>query len=212
MKGYLPQALKNYFFLLGLGNPEQKDVYSEEEMVRLFSFERFNKNGPVFDLDKLTWLNGLYIRSMTTSELLNVLIAERFIPEDYHGDLVYLEKVVALAQERLKVLSEFWDDNRFFFEDIDVAPELMSRYIGDEGLRKRFIDEVHFNLTKLEVWNIDEIEATLRRIQSDFELKPKDAFMTIRIALSAQEHTPPLFDMVELLGREVVLKRLNVHI
>ncbi len=207
-QGFLPQAIINYLGTLIWPRAQGSEIFSLDEMIQGFDINKINPTGPIFDLEKLRWMNGVYIRSLQVSELASLLVSEGFVNERYAKNSAYLERVVELAQERLKVLSEFWDENRFFFEDVAVDKELVTSYLSDSSKRKEYLNEVVNALEALELWETEQIEKALREIQQKHELKPRAAFMTIRAAVSGQTHTPPLFEMLEVLGRDVVLDRL----
>lgn len=186
-EGFLPEALLNHLALLGWTHPEQKEFFSLEEMVDKFKVEDINKAAPVFDLDKLLWLNGKHIRSLSAAEL-----SSRLGGVD--------EKIVALVQERMKTLREFEELTKFFFEEPQV----------ESGLKIPSSLLTLLTPLKDNEWAADKLERICRRFVKEHpEWTTKDLFMTLRIALTGSKVSPPLFETMEVLGREKTLSRLQ---
>ncbi|MBM4402410.1 MAG: glutamate--tRNA ligase, partial [Candidatus Cloacimonetes bacterium] len=123
-QGFLPEAILNYLALLGWSHPEEKEVFALDELIEKFSFDRFSKTGPIFDLQKLEWMNGVYIRQLKVTELNEKLKMKN--EKLKKVDQRYLTRVIPLVQERMKKLSEFDELTDFFFTDeIEVDPKLL---------------------------------------------------------------------------------------
>ena len=204
-KGYLPEALLNFMMLLGWSHPEGKEFLTLEEFVHDFTIDRMQKTGPVFDTDKLNWMNGKYIREhLTPAELKKKLLS--FLPTDF--DLTKFDELLPLVQERLVTLRDFESLTAFFFRDIELDHQLL--------LKKSSPDEVRFQiqatmeaLTPLSSWETSEIESTLRQLQEKHDWKKSQYFMMIRVAVTGQTATPPLFETIVVLGRKKTLSRLQ---
>jgi len=213
-EGILPEALKNFFGLMGWSHPDEKEVFSEDEFVQLFNLEDLNPTAPVFDLEKLKWLNGVYIRNLSVNQLSDLLIDGGFISKDWYENREYFDRVVAVAIERMRTLSEFALQNRFFFEDLEATGEwgekVLSLLDGDSG--KAYLSDIVLVLTDESLdWNAKLLEESMRKLQEKHDLKPKNAFMGLRYIITGEKATPPLFDTMEILGREKVLKRIQTY-
>jgi glutamyl-tRNA synthetase len=205
--GFLPEAMLNYLALMGGAMPEDREEFSLEEFVSSFSLERISLGGPVFDPQKLRWLSGKYVRKMAPPELLERLRGH-LLSDDY------MLRVLPLVQERIDTLEDFFDYAHFFFAgEVDYDAEAM-KHLVPKGLASaqtakalQALLEEHVDLV-LE-WNASTIEASLRAFAEAAGWNPKDVFMTVRVAATGRAATPPLFDTLAVLGKEVVRRRLR---
>lgn len=197
-QGYLPEALLNFFALLGYSLPNDQEIISVEELIKIFTFERVVKSGPVFNLDKLDWLNGVYIRKKTDEELIKLL--KPYLPADYNQN--YILKIIPLIKERLKKLSDFSAYTNFFFQEPVLDKNLLT---GKKDMLKNSLS----NFTNLSNWANSSLEQSGRDLAAKLNIKPSDLFMAIRIALTGKTATPPLFETMEVLGKEKTLSRLQ---
>jgi glutamyl-tRNA synthetase len=206
-RGFVPEGLINYLALLGWSLTHDRDVFSIEEMIAAFDVVDVNPNPARFDLKKAESINGDQIRLLPVDEL-----AERMLP--YLGDLVttpaqhqLLREATPLVQERMQLLGEAPGLLAFLFTDDDaivVEPEAMPKDGAAEVL-----DASITALGHLVAWDHDEIEAALRAALIDgLGLKPRVAFGPLRSAISGRRISPPLFESMELLGKESSLFRL----
>ncbi|MDQ3982755.1 MAG: glutamate--tRNA ligase, partial [Actinomycetota bacterium] len=207
-QGFLPEAMVNYLALLGWSYDDKTNVFSLDELIERFSLERVGKNPAAFDVAKLEWLNGHYIRSLTDSEL-----AERLVPfcvreglaADTPAGREVLTRVAPLINERLKRLDEAPGMIRFLF--VDVTPEGKAA-AAVEG-KEPYLAAAAERLAALEKWTTPAIEETLRALAEEHGLQPKQAFQPVRAAVTGTLVSPPLFESIELLGPERTLKRLR---
>ncbi len=216
--GYLPEALLNFLMFLGWNPGTEKEIYSLSDFIKDFSLERVHKSDLVaFDRDKLLWLNGYYLRSLGAMEVYERIVvwAEKFeIPTVLNT--MHKEKgvkLVSLILDRLKKLSDF-EGLTSFIDCFETPPSaLVSKFAGNletaQVIIRSFLES--FVSDKL-VWDEKNLELAGHEVLSKLQMKPKDAFMTLRVAISGKEVTPPLFATLELLGREVVLERLRLYI
>jgi len=208
-EGFLPEALRNFLGLVGYSLPDGREVFGFQDMVETFDWKRVNAVGPVFDLDKLHWLNGHYIRELPVGEL-----AERIV--DYLGvegaaaDVV--RRATPLVQERMSVLREAREMLGFLLvEDVAVEPEAAAKQLTATQLP--VLQAAHGSLEAVGEWTASAIEAALREAVVDgLGLKPKHAFGPIRVAVTGRTVSPPLFESLELLGRSRTLRRLAAAI
>jgi glutamyl-tRNA synthetase len=213
-QGYLPEALRNFLALMGYSLPDGREVFSFEEMVSTFDWTRVNTVGPVFDLDKLHWLNGHYIRELPAD-----VIAERILPYLVLADVIaepvsgadrdVVRRATPLVQERIGLLSEAVGMMAFLFGDaVDVDPDAAAKLLGVEQVP--VIDAAHKALADVADWATSVIESALRSALVDgLGLKPKNAFGPVRVAVTGRTVSPPLFESLELLGKVRTLARLE---
>jgi len=211
-QGYLPEAVINFLMFLGWNPDTPKESYTMEEFINDFSIEKIHKTDlVVFDRDKLSWFNGYYIRNMPTIDLLKTL---REWSNKYSVDLgvekldeKYILKTLELVKERMKTLGEFIPLTAYFFRKPIVLADLLKKHA--QGEEVKILERYTKLFESLKVWEKVELENKSHEILEKSGFKPKQAFMTLRTAVSGTEATPPLFDTLEVLGKEEVLQRLN---
>ncbi len=201
-QGYLAEALVNFLGLMGWSMPGDQEIFILSEMVKAFSFDRLDVAGPVFDIEKLRWLNGEYIRA-TENEKLAVKLQEF---SKYSKDKI--EKVLPLVKERMKILTEFDSLVSFFFEDITVPESDFLPKGKTEDEVKEILERVVQDLAKT-AWNEQEIEKVITLVQEKSAFSRGELFMLLRIVVTGSKTTPPLFITMEALTKEVTLKRLK---
>jgi glutamyl-tRNA synthetase len=207
-KGILPEAMVNYLALLGWSYDDRTNIFSIDELVERFSLERVGRNPAAFDTNKLEWLNGHYIRSSSPQRLADELTpfcVRAGLPADTSEGRARLEAVAPLLVERLKTLDEAPAMVRFLFAD--VAPDEKAAKAIDG--QRDYLAEVHATLEGVGEWKAATIEATLRDLAEKRELKPRKAFQPIRAAVTGTLVSPPLFESLEILGRDATLERLR---
>ena len=219
--GYLPDALGNFLALLGWSLDDKTEIMSRAELVSHFSVERILKSPAVFNIEKLSWMNGLYIRQLSEDalaerlkaaldDLRNADAAPNDIPESI--DPQYVRAAVPLIQDRLKTLEgkEVWDLFSFFFVETPeyrVDPPVSK---GMDGLGTRTaLEAAREALLQLDRFDADGLEAVLRPLAEGLSLKTGQLFGAIRIAVTGRADAPPLFDTLAVLGRERVAYRLG---
>ena len=205
-QGYLSEALINFLCLLGWSHPKGKDVFPIEEFIKNFSFERISKSAPIFDLKKLDWLNGVYLRQKSNEELLKLL--KPFAPKGMDDDLI--KKTIPLVKERLVKLSDLEGMVDYFFKEPQVEEKLLLEKGGkDKSVIKNQFEIILDELEKVG-WKAVNLENLFRKIAQEKNYHIGKFFMAVRIALTGKSGTPPLFETMELLGKEKTLKRLKV--
>lgn len=217
-RGFLPEGLLNYLALLGWSIADDRDVFTMAEMVEAFDIRKVNSNAARFDPKKCEAINAAHMRLLPQEEF-----AQRMIPflakagvlpeQPSEEQLAVLRAAVPLVQERMNTLSEsdemlgflFVSEDRFTV-DPDAAAKVLS---GDAGAVLDAAAKALANLSGTE-WTTAKIEAALRASLIDgLGLKPKNAFGPVRVAISGRRISPPLFESLELLGREKSLRRLE---
>jgi glutamyl-tRNA synthetase len=207
-QGFLPEAMVNYLALLGWSYDDKTNIFSVDELIERFSLERVGRNPAAFDVAKLEWLNGHYIRALTDGEL-----ADRLVPFCEAAGLAVdtpearqlLTGVAPLIGERLKRLDEAPPMIRFLFEDVRAEGKAAKALQGQE----EYLAAVADGLEALEKWTTPAIEEVLRGLAEERGLKPKQAFQPVRAGVTGTLVSPPLFESLELLGPEKTLRRLR---
>ncbi len=208
-KGYLPEAVTNFVALLGWSHPEGKEIFSLNEFMEVMTLERVQKTGPVFDWDKLNWYNGYYIRKMGQergmAELAKKLIADGFVKENFPVEK--MELILPLVYERLVTLADFSELSDFFWQEIVIDKKLLLKKADEEivsgqlMLTKAFLETIN--------WSKEKIEEKIRNLTEEKCYKKSQYFMMLRIAVTGKTATPPLFETMEILGKEKTIQRLN---
>lgn len=225
-EGYLPEALLNFIAFLGWNPGTEKEIYSLDELIADFSLEKIQKAGAIFNLEKLDWINGFYIRRKSLAELAEMvspylekagLIKEK-APELYEikatGEEVnfnYLEKIVALYQERLKKLSEIIEMVDFFFaNELTYDVELLR---WKEMETSNLIDSLKKSKEILEA--IPDTQFTKEQIEKSLLIEAEkmtnrgNLLWPLRVALTGKKNSAPPFEVAEILGKEKSLLRIN---
>ena len=208
-QGYLPEAVRNFLQLLGYAGDEDHEVSTFDEFVAAFSWSKVNTVGPIFDLKKLDWLNGHYIRSLTADELADRILAFETDWQPSPAEADVLRRAVPIIQERLILLKDARPQLDYLFAADDALT------IEDDaraGLAENAADVLDAAIAVAETvpFETDAIQAALReRIVEGMGIKPKFAFAPIRVAVSGRKVSPPLFESMEILGRESTLARLR---
>ncbi len=207
-QGYLPEAMINFMALLGWNPGDERELFTRDELINEFSLERVQKGGAIFNLDKLDWINGNYIRNMDLEKL-----TERCMPflKDENLDKEYVKKVVALEQERMKKLSEIGELADFFFTDVLEYDKELLRW---KDMKDEELSEI---LNKLEnvLSGIDEKDFTKENLQKILMAEAEKLgdkgrlFWPLRVALSGKKASPDPIDIAVVLGRKRVLKRIK---
>lgn len=211
--GYLKEAVVNFIALLGWSPGHDREIMALDEIIKSFSLERINPSNAIFDLDKLRWMNGEYIRACDDHRLVD--LARPFLVEAgltthlwINSRWDWMMKFVKILKERCHLLTDFVEGGRFLFVDEFTYEEL--------GVKKHFGDDIIGRLVKLanKLVSLDHfsaagIEEALRELSQELEIKPAHLIHPTRLALSGSTAGPPLFEMMELLGREECVKRLE---
>ena len=205
-QGFLPEALLNYLALLGWSHPEEKDAFSLEEFIKLFELKDVSPLGPVFDLRKLEWLNGVYLRKKSNRELAKLL--KGFKPKGMKKEM--LNKIIPLVKERMLKLADFQGLTDFFVNEPAVDAKLMVKKGGaDKKLLKEQLSVGLNQLEKVKNWRSKDLEKEYRRLADGHGWHIGKFFMATRMAVTGKTVTPPLFETMEALGRKKTLSRLK---
>ena len=199
--GYLPDALVNYLALLGWSYDDRTEIMSRAELVERFRLERVGASPATFDYDKLEWMNGVYLRALAQQDYADALLT--YLRETgFEGDEETIRRAAPLVQEKIATLGEFPAFAGFFFESVEPEPALLD---GSAPLLR----EARQVLAAVDPFSHERIEAGLRALCERLDVKPRQAFQPIRVAVTGSKVSPGLFESLELLGREESLARLD---
>ena len=213
--GFLPEALINFMALLGWSLDGETEVMTADTIRDNFTLERVGKPAAIFDLDKLQWMNGVYIRQTDDPDLADRILP--FLEREYPAALLpidrdYLLRIVPLVQERLKTLADAPDMLSYFFEEtLEYDPaSLVQRGMDVPGTHTA-IGRARADLASVPdaEFQHENLENILRASGQDLELSGRQFFGALRTAITGRTATPPLFEMMEVMGRERVLQRLE---
>lgn len=209
--GFLPDAIVNYLSLLGWSPGNNEEILPKEELIKKFELKRVLKTGAVFGNDKLEWVNGQYVRKLSVPALTDLVIPylEKRGYGAAAGDRAWLERLVALFQERIFRLAQFPDLAQFFFEDkIEYSEEGKTEIKKDPRLPNAFAKYADM-LEKLETYEVKVIEEKSRELMKELGMTGKEFIHPCRVALTGRTVSPGFFDTVFLLGRGRAVERLR---
>lgn len=212
--GYLPDALINYLALLGWSPEGEEELLSLSELVRQFSMERVGKTAAIYDVKKLTWMNGHYLNEKDLDDVIDLvkpyfqeksLIPQQMNPEE----MAYFRQVVGAVRTRVKTLAEVAEAAEYFYKD-DFAYE-------EKGVRKHFrkdnvaeyLKKASGKLADLEEFDLETTEKAYRELSEELGVKAGNIIHPTRMALSGRTMGPGLFDIMVILGKDKTIERLN---
>ena len=205
--GFLPDAAINFLALLGWNPGTEQELFSLDELVEAFSVERINKSGTRFDIDKAKWFNQQYIIKADKGDLLEkvrpIIAAHGYEPGDD-----FLLGFIELMQERAVTLDDFWENGYFFFEEPrEYDTKMIQKRWNPE--RKGLFDELADQLDTLENYTADQIKAQTEAFINDKGLKFGEVLPMLRLGAAGTMKGPAIFEMMELLGKEITSRRLR---
>ncbi len=195
-QGYLPEALINYLATMAWAHPEGKEIFTLDEMIKVFDLKDVQTTAPIFDIEKLRWMNGEYFRSSEPSALSQKIFD--FFEEKYPQERI--RNILPLVVERMKTLKEFESLAGFFFE----RPKEYERPIDGKilALSRQALESSD--------WNHETMEQGIRSAAEKAGMKAREVFMELRIAITGKSVGPPLLESLEILGKEKTLERLSL--
>jgi glutamyl-tRNA synthetase len=209
--GYLAPAMVNYLALLGWSPGDDETVVSLDEMVRRFDLEEVSRNPAIFDTDKLEWMNGVYIRELDAAAFASAVLplVEADLSRSLDADeLATLEEIAPHVQERAKLLDEVPEQVRFLFAEIEYDEGSWNKVMTKEGADIA-VKGACERLAAIDVWSIEDIETSLRKMLETLELSARKGLQPLRVAVSGSSVSPPLFESIAALGRERTVARLE---
>jgi glutamyl-tRNA synthetase len=206
-RGYLPEAVLNFLMILGWARKDQQELMTLQDYIKEFDPSDLSMNSVVFDMKKLDWMNGVYIRKLDRSELQQRL--QPFIPQDFPKEK--LNEVLDLISERLVTLADFAELSDFFYKDIDYPAQLLLKKSHENPqLVLKQIQKTSELIENLDKNSAENFENIIRQLQEKEDWHKGQYFMMLRIAITGKMATPPLFETMAVLGKELVIKRLHL--
>ncbi len=211
--GFLPEAMFNFITLLGWSPSGEEEIFSKEELIKIFDPNRLSTSAAIFDSKKLEWMNGEYIKKADVDTVIELALphlikAGKIAPDADEQKLNWVKEIIALYQEQLRYGAEIVELTELFFKtDIhydDAAQEVLSEEQVVEVLQV-FTDK----LIHLDDFTAEQIKEQIKATQKETKHRGKKLFMPIRVATTGQTHGPELPKAIELLGKEIVLARLD---
>jgi len=204
--GILPEALLNFLGTMGWSFGGDREKFTLDEMTEVFSFDRISLGGPVFDQEKLRWMNEQYLKELDYGELVDRLLAWRLSRE-------HLLRIAPLIRERIKRLDDFIPATEFFFSgDLDytaIGDKLAIPEVKPSQLRKA-LGELVERYEALPEFTAEALEEASRTFADEQEWKTKHLFMVLRLVITGRKASPPLFDTMVVLGKELTRRRMRV--
>lgn len=211
--GYLPEAVMNFIALLGWSPKGEEEIFTKEELIEQFDLDRVSKSPAVFDMDKLNWMNNLYIKKADTARIAKLALPhlkkagklpETLSPKQEQ----WAHELVGLYQEQLRYAAEIVPLSELFFrEDVSYDDEAKAMLAEEHApvVLGSFLKQVEAATE----FSVDALKAMIKAVQTETGYKGKQLFMTIRVALTGQMHGPDLNMALHLLGKETVSARIK---
>lgn len=198
--GYLPEAIRNYIALLGWGSADDETLISTNELVKQFDISRVSRNPAQFDEVKLRWMNGRYLRELSDEDLTARL--EQFTGREGLG------AAVAISREKIQTLKDFWPLAGFFFDGpAEIDDKTRTKWL--DGKHLELLGEARAAIAATSEWTLESIEIALNTVIVAGDVKPKDVFQPIRVALSGTTISPGIYETLEVVGRDESLRRID---
>ena len=205
--GYLPQAMFNFMALLGWSPDGEQEIYSPEELVKVFDEKRLSKSPSMFDKQKLTWVNNRYIKELPLSEVVG--LCKPFLEKEFDLSArseAWIEKLIALYHDQLSYGHQITELASQFFHAPETLEEDAKEALAWETtpvIAKAFIEHLPSE------WSVENLKLAMDAVKNETKIKGKPLFMGLRVSTTGQCHGPDLMSTIFLLGKDEVSKRLN---
>ncbi|MBI4296714.1 MAG: glutamate--tRNA ligase [Chloroflexi bacterium] len=215
--GYLPEAMVNFLALLGWALDAKTELFTREELIASFTLERVNPTAAIFNIEKLNWMNGVYIRKLSVNELTqrSLPVLESKLPAQVKRPLNidYVNKLMPLVQERARTLAEVPELAEFFFLDgLHYDPKLLIEKNMTREATIKALEVARERLAQLDSFEAGPLEELLRPLAAELDLKTGQLFGALRTATTGRTAAPPLFQTMAVLGKDCCLKRIDAAI
>lgn len=207
-EGYLPEAINNFLFYLGFSYKDNSNLLSLDEMIQVFDETKIQKQNAIFDIEKLNYLNSQWIKKLSPEDLFVKL--RRFLPNSWQNQQSKIVSVLPLVRDRMVLLPDFVEQAKYFFEPVNVSKaDVLVQSNHSEEESSLWFNSVIDNLQNNPKQTALELQTSLQDIQKSSGLTPREAFMSLRVALSGRIVTPHIFDLIVVLGVEESIKRIK---
>lgn len=210
--GYLPEAMFNFLSLLSWSPEDNVEIMSKEEIIKKFNFRRIHSANPVFDIEKLNWMNQQYIQKSSIERIVDLAIphlkAAGYIDEI--DDVMYnwLKDVIFLYKDGLQYVAQITEKAKMFFvEEVEYTEETMK--ILNSPNSKTVLEAVKKAIEEADEITEEYVKDLLKKLQKETNVKGKEFFMPIRVAITGEDHGPELVKIIPLLGKDKVINRLK---
>jgi glutamyl-tRNA synthetase len=205
--GYLPESMLNYIAKLGWGHKDE-EIFSRQDLIDKFGLQGVSKNPAIFDTDKLNWLNGKYIRAILPDRLVDLcepLVINAYGKQDYE----YLKKAVLSFHDRLVLIPDIVGLSIYFFkDDFPFDEKGIEKYFKTANAGKILTSLIN-KLKTLEAFERSQIEAVFKSLAKELNLKLGEIIHPCRLAVSGRLETPPMYDVLEILGKTKTIQRME---
>src|SRR5437763_7859290 len=208
-QGYAPEAVRNYLCLLGWSPKDNREKIDIDEVAKLFELEKINRRNAAFDLDKCFWLNGQYIAQMSRDRFIE--LARPFLEKARIdiSDQAYLPAVLAIVKEKIKLLSDVPERTHYFFTDNYEFDNEAVKKVFDKPEAAARLKDLREEFSKIDKWDFQTLESALKSLAQKLGCKTGDLVHPARVAASGRSVGPSLYHMLEVMGKERVLKRFD---
>ena len=207
-EGYLPEAIINYLVLLGWSPETNQEIYSMDELIKVFNPKRISKSPATYDIKKLQWFNQKYIKSLSDEEYINYI--KPFLNHDVtNKSEEWINKLLLIYKDHISYGKEINDVvNIFFNDEINISKE-NQEFLESDPMINEVINCYKEELANLKEWHVEDIANVINIVKEKTGVKGKLLYMPIRIKISGVEHGPELPDEIYLIGKEKVIDRLS---
>lgn len=213
-EGYLPDAMVNYLALLGWSYDDSQTIFKRDDLIRKFALEKVSKNPAVFDITKLQWMNGVYIRDLSLDEFYQIALplfqSWGYISEEVTSEEESrLKAVLAILQERVKLLSELKEASYYFFEDeLRYNEKALNKVLFKEGAAE-VLNALLPELLNVKDYTQENLEPLFRKVQEQFDCKLAAVIQPVRVAVTGTNVSPGIYEVLALLGRAKTCERIK---
>lgn len=209
--GYLPEAMVNYLVRLGWSYGDQ-EIFTKEELIEKFSLEGVAKTAAVFNPEKLLWLNSQYIMNTPTERLVDLVVPflrkEGLITDENMPDRAWLTKAVESYKQRAKTLSEFARSMRYYFtEDVQYDEKAKNKFLNEKYLP--YLKDIKEGIEGLSEFTEDALERLFNEVVERHQTKLRHVAQPVRVALTGSTASPGIFEVIEIIGKDRTLRRLQ---
>ncbi len=211
--GFLPEAVVNYIAHLGWSSGDNRELFTIDELVKNFTLDKISSHSAIFSMEKLNWFNSEYLKKMSDEEYASMLLP--YLQEVHFMDnqisveqIQWLKRVVSLMKSRIRNFRQFLEYADYFFTEDFKIEEGAARVLEQKGVMKTLANLVD-RLKKINHWTEENIEKAVREIADEMNLKGKEIIHPTRVSLSGKKVGPSLFSLMEVLGKENNVRRLN---